>query len=110
MSQATGTTEKLHPIATRVLYEDDQVRIWDQRLAPGEVLKAHRHEHDYLLCDVAGDVIEADTLPGSQGDFEGHIELPVERGRTHFIKKGGVEWARNNGKMPYRSILIEYKD
>ena len=31
-------------------------------------------------------------------------------GQTHFIKKGAVEWARNNGKLPYRAILIEYKD
>lgn len=110
MATTTDTAQELHPIATRILYEDDQVRIWDQRLAPGEVLKAHRHDHDYVLCDVSGDLIEAETLPGSQGDFEGHIELTVERGKTHFLKKGNLEWARNNGKKPYRSILIEYKD
>lgn len=106
----TSQEQELHPIATRIIYEDDQVRIWDQRLAPGEVLKPHRHEHDYVLCDVTGDLVEAETLPGNQAEHEGHFELKVQRGKTHFIKKGGLEWARNNGKLPYRSILIEYKD
>ena len=45
------------PIATRILYEDDQVRIWDQRLAPGEKTAAHRHEQDYVLVDVEGERI-----------------------------------------------------
>ena len=45
------------PIATRVLYEDDQVRIWDQRLAPGEKTAPHRHEQDYVLVDVEGERI-----------------------------------------------------
>ena len=109
MGTDTDTTLELHPIATRILYEDDEVRIWDQRLDPGQVLKPHRHEHDYVLCDVSGDLIEADFLPGTRGEHDGHIELRVQRGRTHYIKKGGLETARNNGKLAYRSILIEYK-
>jgi hypothetical protein len=102
-------TADLAPIATRVLYEDEQVRIWDQRLEPGEVLPAHRHEHDYMLCNIQGDIVEADFLPGSEGTHGGHVELPVARGSSYFIKKGGLETAHNNGKIAYRAILIEYK-
>jgi hypothetical protein len=36
--------KELRPIATRVLYEDDEVRIWDQRIGAGETLGRHRHE------------------------------------------------------------------
>ena len=42
----------LGPIATRILYEDDEVRIWDQRLEPGEATAAHHHANDYALIDV----------------------------------------------------------
>ena len=56
--------QELGPVATKVLYEDDDIRIWDQRLEPGQLLPAHKHECDYLLCDVSGDLIEAESLPG----------------------------------------------
>ena len=60
-------TPKLGPIATAVLFEDDEIRIWDKQLAPGEVLPAHRHDHDYWLLDVSGEHISVDFLPGNQG-------------------------------------------
>lgn len=102
--------QELGPIATKILYEDDDVRIWDQRLEPGQLLPPHKHECDYLLCDVSGDLIEAESLPGNAGEFEGRIELNVRRGNAILVKKGGVEQARNIGKQPFRAILIEYKD
>lgn len=101
--------QELAPIATKILYEDDEVRIWDQRLAPGEHLARHRHECDYVLIDIRGEKLEADILPGSTGEHEGHFVLNTERGRTYFVKKGGLEEADNTGKLPYRGILVEYK-
>ena len=61
---------ELGPIATRILYEDDDVRIWDQRLAPGESTAAHHHENDYALVDVEGDRV--DVFPASAE----HAHLP----------------------------------
>ena len=104
-----GESEALAPIATTVLYEDDEIRIWDQRLDPGQHLAKHRHECDYVLIDIRGDRLEADILPGSTGEHEGHFELNVRRGKTYFIKKGGLEVADNTGELPYRGILVEYK-
>ncbi len=46
--------DDLQPIATRVLYEDDEVRIWDQQIEAGETLGRHRHEHDYVIVTVQG--------------------------------------------------------
>ncbi len=106
----TAATPKLGPIATQILYEDEQIRIWDNRLAPGEVLGAHRHELDYTLVDVEGERIEIDFLPGNEGEFDGHHELGIRRGNAIFVKRGGVETARNVGDGPVRFILIEYKD
>ena len=101
--------QDLAPIATKILYEDDEVRIWDQRLDVGEVLHAHRHDHDYVLVDVAGDKVVADTLPGTVSSHHGHFELDVKRGRTYFVEKGAIEEAKNTGTLPYRAILVEFK-
>jgi hypothetical protein len=100
---------ELGPIATKVLYEDEQVRIWDQHIAPGEKLGPHRHDNDYVLVDVQGDRIEAETLPGSTSPHQGHFVLEVGRGKTWVVGKGAIEHAWNSGSVAYRSILIEFK-
>lgn len=99
------------PIATEVLYEDDQIRIWDQRLAHGEKTAPHRHENDYVLVDVEGERIGVAPLPGHDDRaFDRPIELPVRRGQTYFVEKGSVEIAKNLGERPYRAVLIEFKE
>ena len=103
-------SDELGPIATAILYEDDEIRIWDQRLAKDEATAPHRHDLDYVLVDVAGERIGVTPLPGHNGrDFDAYIELPVRRGQTYFVEKGAVEQARNVRDAPYRGILIEYK-
>ena len=36
-------------VATKVLMENDKVRIWEMRLDPGEDSAIHRHDLDYIL-------------------------------------------------------------
>ena len=104
----TETAEQdLGPIATKVIYEDSEVRIWDQIIEPGAVLGAHKHENDYVLVDVKGTEVAVDFLPGNEGDHDGHIDLPVRRGNSIFVRKGAVETAKNAGTDTVRYILIE---
>jgi len=43
------------PVGTRVLYEDDRVRVWDLDLAPGVRIPFHRHTTPYFfVCVDAG--------------------------------------------------------
>jgi hypothetical protein len=99
------------PIATHILYEDEQVRIWDQRLAPGEKTAPHRHEQDYVLVDVEGERIGVEPLPGhNDKDYDRYIEIPVKRGQVFWLEKGSVEQATNVGSRAYRGILVEFKD
>lgn len=102
---------ELGPIATGMLYEDEQVRIWDQRLAPGESTAPHRHERGYALVNVAGDRVSVEPLPGHNNrDFSRPFELAVKRGEVFWIQRGSVERALNVGDQPYRAILVEFKD
>lgn len=113
MSEATAEKDEeleIHPIATRVIYEDAQVRVWDQVIEPHTELKAHRHENDYVLVDLQGTSLHVEMLPGNEGEFEGEFEFEGKRGDVHIVKKGGVERAVNNSDKPYRSILVELLD
>jgi len=100
---------ELGPIATRILYEDDQIRIWDQRLAPGEATAPHHHELDYVLVDVDGTSVHVEPVPGHAGHVSEPTDLPVEPGKSFLVPRGSTELASNQSDTPYRSVLIEFK-
>ena len=102
-------TRTLGDVATRLLFENDRVRVWEMDLAPGERSATHRHDLDYVLVQLEGDRIAADFEPDSAGVHRGHVEGAVELGKTRFIARGGVETAVNVGARRYREILIELK-
>jgi len=94
-------------VANHVLYEDDNVRIWEMKLAPGEHSDLHRHDHDYYLVIMSGDLV-AGIPPKASGMDPFVGKVPVG-GNTVGVPKGGVEWALNVGKETYHEVLIELK-
>jgi beta-alanine degradation protein BauB len=92
----------LGDVATRVLFENERVKVWEMLLEPGESSDPHRHTMDYLLCIIEGESVDADRP-------EGTIHLPVEPGDVFYIPSGGTETAVNRSKSRYREILIELK-
>jgi hypothetical protein len=94
-------------IATRVLFEDDRVRIWELHLEPGEASDLHHHENDYYLVIQQGDLI-AGIPPKSSGIDPFVARIPPE-GNTVAVSGGGTEWALNVGEQPYHEILVELK-
>ena len=101
---------QLGGIGTRVVYEDDRVRVWQLRLAPGEESAVHRHELDHLLIQVAGDRIAVIPEPDSEGPFRDYLEADVVPGAVVHVPKGGIETARNTGQQPYLEVIVEIKD
>ncbi len=99
----------LGPVATRVIFENDRVRVWEMDLPPGAESATHRHDCDYVLVQLEGDRIAARFEPDTAGVHRGWVEGTVEPGKTRFIRKGGIETAFNVGERRYREILIELK-
>ena len=99
----------LGPVATRLLLENDRVRIWEMDLAPGARSATHRHDVDYVLVQVEGDRIAAEPEPDTAGPFHTYVEGQVAPGRARYIPRGGIETAVNVGQRRYREILIELK-
>lgn len=100
----------LGDIATRLLLENDRVKIWEMDLAPGEESAVHEHTMDYILVIVEGDRIAGVPEPDSQGPYNQYLEADVEPGNFFWIEKGGIETARNIGQKRYREIAIELRD
>jgi beta-alanine degradation protein BauB len=97
-------------VGTRLLIEDDRVRVWEVRLAPGEQGDVHRHRFDHLLVQVAGDRIAVEPEADSEGPFREYLEADVVPGAVVPVRRGGVERARNVGVEDYLEIVIELKD
>ena len=98
------------PIATRILFEDDEVRVWDQQIEAGETLPRHRHECDYVLVTVrGGGPLDVEFHDGTGGKLGDRVTLPKsKRGDAFYVEKGHVETAHNHGEST-RLILVEYK-
>jgi len=95
-------------VGTRMLFEDEKVRVWEMRLAPGEASDLHQHEHDYYLVVFQGDLVAG--IPPKGNPVEPFVARVPPEGNTVGIPKGGIEWALNVGEKTYYEILVELKD
>jgi uncharacterized cupin superfamily protein len=92
-------------VGTRLLFENDRVRVWEMKLEPGHSSARHVHHDDYLFVYLAPATL---TLHPAQGEPE-----------TSHVKPGGVEYTEvgggithrleNSGKTPHWEILVELK-
>lgn len=100
----------LGPIGTEIVFENDRVRIWQLRLAPGERSAVHQHELDHVLVQISGDRIAAEPEPDTQGPYKDDIEADLVPGAAIFVERGGIETAVNVGTTPYLEVIVELKD
>jgi hypothetical protein len=100
-----------NPIATEILFEDDEIVIWNQVIEAGETLGRHTHRHDYVLVTVHGEGpidVEFHDGSGERSGLGSTIRLHTERGQATLVPRGHVETATNKGEQ-YRAILVELK-
>jgi hypothetical protein len=97
-------------VGTKLLFENDRVKVWEMALEPGEESAVHRHDLDYVMVQVDGDRMAGVSEPDSQGPYPGYIEGEVSPGNALSAKRGGVEVARNVGKKAFYEIIVELKD
>ncbi len=95
-------------VGTELLFEDENVRIWEMNLEPGEASDLHHHEHEYYLVIDSGDLVAGIPPKGSPMDF--FVGVVPPQGNTVRVPKGGTEWALNVGEKTYHEVLIELKN
>ena len=99
--------DKLGNVADHILYEDDDVRVWEMTLEPGQWTDLHHHEHEYILAIDSGDLVAG--IPPKDSGMDFFVGKVPAAGNTVRVPKGGTEWALNVGKKRYHEILIELK-
>ncbi len=99
-----ATTRDLGNVGTRLLTENERVKIWEMLLEPGESSDLHEHTLDYVLCILEGTSIDADPPDGKT------FHARVQPGKVFYVKRGGIERAVNRSETRFREIIIELKD
>ena len=102
--------DALGDVATKLLFENARVKIWEMRLAPGEEGPLHRHERDHILVQIDGDRMAVVPHETTKSPYNEYLEADVVPGQYFYIPRGGVEVARNVGRKAYYELLIELKD
>jgi hypothetical protein len=95
-------------IGSKLLFENDRVRVWDLHLAPGESTGMHAHHCDYLYVVIGDGELAAMNPDGSE------LHRGTMRdGEVHFRAiddQPAVHEAFNVGQTPWRNIIVELKD
>jgi hypothetical protein len=100
---------ELGGVGSKVVFEDERVRVWVLKLAPGERSPVHQHELDHLLIQVKGDRIAVEPEPDTKSPYRDYMEADVIPGIVTFVPKGGIETAVNVGAEPYHEVIVELK-
>tara|TARA_A100001037_G_scaffold161981_1_gene145720 strand:+ start:181 stop:468 length:288 start_codon:yes stop_codon:yes gene_type:complete len=90
-------------VGTKVIFEDDEVKVWNLIIDPGEASGMHTHGHNYFYYVVEGTTLEIhrddgtiDTVTMQPGDVVGG-------------KEGSTHDAKNIGDTRFRNVLVEVK-
>jgi len=95
-------------VGTRLLFENERVRVWDLALAPGESLEKHVHHNDYLFVVIEG----GELLHIDPEHPEKNQEVQYETDQVVFLEAGSGlihNELVNVGDKPYRNLVIELK-
>ena len=94
-------------VGTKLLFENDRVRVWDLCLEPGQGSGLHRHDNDYLYVVIGDGVLQRVDPDGTQMEPK-----PMRDGDVVFraVDDDCVHEAVNAGETPWRNIVVELKD
>ena len=106
-------------VGTKVVYEDDKIKVWEFELAPGERTPLHTHELEYMFYVINGttlEVFDADNrqLPSLELNNGDVVSLRTEEDDLVVVGDESLRVpvthsARNGGTEVYREILVEKK-
>ena len=103
-------TREFGSVGTKLLFENDRVRVWEVRLAPGERGDLHLHELDHILVQIHGDRVAVESAPDSPTPWGAYFEAPITPGDFSVMRRGGIETAVNVGTEEFHEIIVELKD
>ena len=95
-------------VGTRLLFENDRVRIWDLSLEPGESLEKHVHKLDYIILVESGGLLGSADPDNSANTRE--IAFRDDQVEFRMVGDGKVDNRLTNvGTKRHRNYVIELK-
>ena len=96
-------------VGTRVMFENDRVRIWDLALEPGQELAKHIHRVDNFYVVISGGLIRFEN-PDDSADVR---DVQFEDDQVTWVNvppEGKIDNRLTNvGTKPHRNLLIELR-
>ncbi|AFZ67233.1 hypothetical protein [Deinococcus peraridilitoris] len=96
-------------VGTRLMFENDRIRVWDLVLAPGEALEGHVHHLDFCFIVVQGGHLRH-VHPSDSGQ---DVDVHYASDDVVFLEAGvGLVHHRlvNVGNEAYRNVVVELKE
>lgn len=90
-------------VGTKLIFENEKVKVWEFTLEPGESTGSHTHQHDYFFYPLEGGTLEVTRDSGVS-------QATLEVGQVYYRNKGDTHDARNIDDHRYHEILVELKD
>jgi hypothetical protein len=93
-------------VAARVLFENERVRVWDDRAGPGETKHLHVHRRPYITVIITG---ERGETVGEDGNAQRRFD-GLTPGEAHYVgpdELPAVHAMRNTGSTELAVLIIE---
>jgi len=103
----TDPAQIFEDVGSRLLFENDRVRVWDLRLEPGQSTGLHQHTTDYFYVVIGDGSLQGVNADGTSRPVQ-HMADGDVRFRT--IDGDDVHAAVNVGDGPWRNIVVELKE
>ncbi len=101
-------SEPTEHVGTRLLFENDRVRVWDLALAPGESLDKHIHRLDYVILVESGGLLRSADPDDPSNDRD--IQFQDDQVEFRRVKDGKIDNRLTNiGTKRHRNYVIELK-
>jgi quercetin dioxygenase-like cupin family protein len=90
-------------VGTKLLFENERVKVWEFTLQPGQAIGLHTHTHDYLILPIETSTVQV-TRPGQPVEVRDYAA-----GTVIWRDKGETHDAKNVGVHRYHQLLVELK-
>ena len=101
-------TEPTQNVGTKLLFENERIRVWDLVLQPGQALEKHVHHEDYVFIVLeGGSLVHVDDEDASKD-----VAVNYATDQVVWLESGeGLVHNKlvNVGDKPYRNLVIELK-
>ena len=90
-------------VGTKLVFENERIRVWEFTLKPGETIEAHKHDHDYFFYPIEGGTLEVTRESGV-------TRATLKAGEVYYRKGGDIHAAKNIDNHRYHEVLVELKN